>query len=78
MRTAIATTFAAAMLAASSMAFAEDMNTNDATNGTMTDQSTTGSVVAPDGSEDLKTFCNSNPDEAKCNATNMGETNKGN
>lgn len=79
MKTVIATTFAAAMLAASSMAFAEDMNNNTTNNsGTMTDDQSTGSIVAPDGTEDLRTFCNTTPDDAKCRANNMGEINKGN
>jgi len=73
----LALPLAAAFIAASSMAFADDMNTPK-TDGAMTDQSTTGSVVAPDGTTDLKTYCNSMPDDAKCKATNNGEINKGN
>lgn len=77
MKTLIATTFAAAMLAASSMAHAQQMEMTDDPNVTI-DEQTTGSIIAPDGTYDLRTYCNSTPDDAKCRANNMGETTKGN
>ena len=80
MKTAITAAFAAAMLAASPLAYADDATTNNSTNNTMMDDQTTGSVEnqRPGVSEELRTFCNSQPDDAKCKAENLGEINKGN
>ena len=68
MKAAIATTFAAALVAASSLAFAADTGAGDNKDGMKNDPSTTGSVtndgrgVSPQDRE----FCLANPDDAKC------------
>ena len=41
------------------------------------EESATGNMRAPDGSYDMRSYCNSTPDDAKCRINNMGETNKG-
>ena len=78
MKTAIASTFAAAMLAASTLAFAADNNAgknpNDETNR---DEQTTGSInsegrtVSPEERE----LCLANPSDSKCQGLG-GETNR--
>lgn len=76
MKTVIATTFAAAMLAASSFAFAAD-NTGGK-DGVKTDVEKTGSITksSPDTVplEDRE-FCIANPSDAKCQKLG-GETNQ--
>jgi hypothetical protein len=83
MKTAIASALAAVtMLAASSLAHAQQgYDENDVVvdqRGSMSDRRDTGSIRAPDGSYDIRSFCNSTPDDAKCRALGMGEINKGN
>jgi|EndMetStandDraft_2_1072991.scaffolds.fasta_scaffold692230_1 hypothetical protein len=77
MKTAIVTTFTAALLAAASFAYAESAKPQA---GTGSDPETTGSIEnqRPGVSDELRTFCNSQPDDAKCKAENLGEINKGN
>lgn len=72
MRTVIASTFGAAMLAASSLAFAADnnntgMNNNNDAN-TPRDAQTTGSVNAEGRtpSPEFREFCNTNPSDSMC------------
>ena len=83
MKNAITTAIAAAtMFAAASLAHAQqvydDGNVMMDERGNMIDDQTTGSIQAPDGTYDIRSFCNSTPDDAKCRATGHGEINKGN
>lgn len=68
MRAAIATTFAAALLAASSMAYAADNNNGDNNDGMKNDPATTGSITNNGRSVPLedREFCIANPSDAKC------------
>lgn len=76
MKAIIAATFAATLLAASSMAQAQAYSEGNDPNARV-EESATGNMRAPDGSYDMRSYCNSTPDDAKCRINNMGETNKG-
>jgi hypothetical protein len=69
MKTAIATTFAAAMLAASSFAFAADNSGNNNDGNKDMDNKATGSINNNDGNNvsiEDREFCQANPADAKC------------
>jgi hypothetical protein len=68
MKVAIASTLAAAILAASSLAFAAD-NNNGGKDGMKTDAEKTGSINNNDGntvSIEDREFCLANPGDSKC------------
>jgi hypothetical protein len=68
MRTTIATSFAAGLLAVSSFAFAADNNAGKDPNDTPRDQQTTGSVNTEGRtlSPEEREFCVANPADSKC------------
>jgi hypothetical protein len=76
MKTALATTLAAGLMAVSSFAFAAD-NNNGTKDGMKNDNQTTGSIDSNDGNtvplEDRE-FCIANPGDSKCQG--LGETNQ--
>lgn len=68
MRNVIATTFAATMLAASSLAFAADNNATKSNDDATRDAQTTGSVNSEGRtvSPQFREFCNTNPSDSMC------------
>lgn len=75
MKSTIKTTLAVVMLVSSSFTYADTIQPEAGP-----DPETTGSIAndRPRVTEELRAFCNSQPDDAKCRAENIGEINKGN
>jgi len=70
MKVAIASTFAAALLAASSLTFAADNNNDGGNDGMKTDKEKTGSIKTNNEGDNVsiedRQFCIANPADSRC------------